>query len=245
MKNSKILERIRKLISLSDTEHNPSQEEASTAASMAAELMLKHQISEAQVAGASTEHVVQEVIETVRKRAEWKGILIVGIAKANRTRSYGTRVDNFTESRLIGKPSDILVTREIYEYLCKTLILQSEVAYVFEKCKRRNNRFHKTAFLDSFRRAAAAEIQRRFYNQIEDWYEYGLEQTPGLVVRNIFLESAKANESFITNRGLHLRSGNKIEATQGDGKKAGKEFGASVPINRQVSSGQRGLPSGK
>ncbi|HUH05804.1 MAG TPA: DUF2786 domain-containing protein [Kofleriaceae bacterium] len=115
----KIVDRIRKLLALSQSSN---QHEAAAAAARAAELMTAHHLHAAMLADDETPAPIDaHEIETTGQAVSWRGSLASGIAY-----SFGCRMfwkpgyrdgKRFVRSMVVGRPADVDGVRYMYLYL--------------------------------------------------------------------------------------------------------------------------------
>lgn len=130
-KLQKIIARVNQLRAISKSTH--SRHEAETTAALAAKLIAEYQVSEAQIEtelGKSddpldleNEHIVYETGRTT----PWKARLVWGLADLNGVYAYVSHIRHATTHkqgaryRIIGRVSDIEITKYMFEYLVSTI----------------------------------------------------------------------------------------------------------------------------
>ena len=118
----KVIEKIKKLLALA-TSDNP--HEAALAASRASDLLLKHNLSMAEVeatTGKQTEEYVKDTSFAGGKKQEynWRSYLMNHVAIHNFTKLVRTL--STASFNLIGKPSNIEVSKYLFEYLATEVV---------------------------------------------------------------------------------------------------------------------------
>jgi len=118
--NKKIVERIKKLLQLADTQKNSNVGEAASAAAMAQSLMEKYRIAEAMLNTGSAEAIQCRLLSDDGTPKTWKVLLANILAKSN-----GCYIVCQTDDRvtLVGESRDIEIIQSIYGYLAKELSL--------------------------------------------------------------------------------------------------------------------------
>ena len=111
----KVADKIRKLLALSQS---PNVHEAERAAALAAELMARHQVSEAMVEDDAEMAAIDEAsLDTAKRRVVWKASLLVALARATGCEFYLRRDRDTVDYRVVGRVADIDAVRYLYLYL--------------------------------------------------------------------------------------------------------------------------------
>lgn len=248
----KVLDKIQKLLALS--ENNPSPEEAAAAAARAEELMVKYNVTRYMVESSSgVEHKepiidgwkVGHVFESGSK-VIWKQMLAVGVAEVNSCRIYykvepgkgGRRINHMCP---IGTESDIVITKYLYLYL------RDEIDRL---CKRDNGGYGKT-WANNFKMGATdviiARLKEEHKKSIErvkgELSEIANQQGVPLVhVTNALakLENKKSDiRKFMD--GMNLTKSKTTHRTLKDldGYAAGRAAGREISLqNKQLEAGR-------
>ena len=113
--NQKVLDRIKKLLSLSES---PNEHEAATAAAMATALMQEHNIHQAMLNEGVDEALVQEWAEHSRRVSSWKLRLLTSLGKANGVLAPKVVGQGIL---LVGQETDVRVVSYLYAYCVKAV----------------------------------------------------------------------------------------------------------------------------
>lgn len=172
MSEEKIIDRIKKLLSLANSAN---ENEAALAAALAAELMLKHEIAEARLVedgGELLEDVNAETIDHTASCVAWKGLIANGLAESlgckmyyGRARVDGKRVRSYV---IVGQESKRSAIKYMYQYLVAELDRLSGPAYRMEvlECKHSDVPPPSArSWKNAFRLGAATTIHGRLTEQ--------------------------------------------------------------------------------
>lgn len=123
---------IQKLRGLRALSQSSNREEAETAARLAAELIQKHRLDEAEVSFASgaTEAINDESVplDTFgRNRVLWRRDLAIVLAREHGCAVYSTLHPASVEMKLVGRPSDVAAVRYLYAWLSADITRLSSV----------------------------------------------------------------------------------------------------------------------
>tara|TARA_Y100000310_G_C20697297_1_gene826629 strand:- start:3436 stop:4155 length:720 start_codon:yes stop_codon:yes gene_type:complete len=113
----KILDRIKKLLSLS---HSSNENEAALAAAQVQKLLLKHNLSLADLGKAEIEaetRINEELIWESGRMPAWRTYLVSGVARAFGCRPLVTQGRRYTALKMVGSSVDITVAKVTLEYL--------------------------------------------------------------------------------------------------------------------------------
>jgi len=178
MSIEKILDRVRKLLSLS--EHSGSEHEAALAASRAAALMEQYQLSEALVrlddANAKPEPILRDerlepdAPQIGRKRVAWKEAISNAVAKDLGVREYyryrtawtGHTMRRTADVRGFGRETAIQTWRYTCEYLWRTVDELADKAWIAEGDDE-SSMGTVRAWKNSFRVGCASKISERIF----------------------------------------------------------------------------------
>jgi hypothetical protein len=119
--DSKIIDRVKKLLALSQS---PNEHEAAAAAAQASRLMREHDIAESMLDTSDEPQPLQlgeEVIEDGARLATWKANIASGIAAANGCHLFTKRSGDKTALTMFGKPNAIATSRYMFAYLVATV----------------------------------------------------------------------------------------------------------------------------
>lgn len=207
--DEKVIEKIKNLIELAN---DGNDEEGQTALLMAQRLMLKHDVSLAQVEAfeekaSAEEESGENVVEARKKMPWWIKSLHVILASNFRCYSLTARRGDVTEVSFFGSKSDVEMVSKIYE---------AAVLYLNYRLKRLPDKSanYKNSYLHGFLHS----LQQRFKSQVEEF---------GLMV----LPSEKVKEDFYgLYQGIKKSSVERPNATNAEAFSAGKNDGENATI---------------
>ncbi len=155
MAEEKILDRVRKLLQLAQSDN---VNEAANAAAQAQALMSKHAIETASLETPAikdeqiAEHEIQATEKT--KKEAWKSSLSVALCEVNNLKYYNYRSRGGFKYMCIGRDSDVQIVRYMFAYLT------SEIERLCKKAAADNGSPGKT-WCNNFKWGAASEINKR------------------------------------------------------------------------------------
>ncbi|MGA3488178.1 DUF2786 domain-containing protein [Micromonosporaceae bacterium DT55] len=159
---SRMLDRVRALLAKAESSQYPHEAEAFTA--KAQELMARHSIDAALLAGAGSGGDVPQAVRlgTDKPYDEAKALLIQQVADANRCRSVWS--DDLGFATVLGFPADL----EAVELLYTSLLVQATTAMLQGRAQRRGSAGRRTrAYDESFLNAFALRIGERLSQATE------------------------------------------------------------------------------
>lgn len=245
MADEKILDRVRKLLELSQSDLNV--HEASAAAAAAQMLMSRHAIDTAMLSTDTAEEQVEtDILSAVEgtQCATWRSSLAVAVCEVNNAKSYRTG----PTLKIIGRPTDAAKARYIFAHVAQQLeqICRAESAERGSPGRTWSNNFKLGAAIEVARRLRAAHAQ-----VIADMkHEANAGDTMGtgaalVLVRGGLakLEKVKADVDLYGRIKLNLRAGTRVKSRYSrDGRDAGTRAGASidlVPAKGALGAGAR------
>jgi hypothetical protein len=231
MENIKIIDRIKKLLSLATSAN---QHEAAQAAALAADLMLKHEIEEAALAPAEAapEAVEESVLDELgRQHVSWRGIIAAGLSKAHGCACYGTKEKGIAQTRVVGQPSKVATIRYMYAYLTSETDRLADVAYRDEVLECRKSDVPAPSargWKNGFRVGCAAEISKRLTAQRKETHAAAriAGQSSALVV---VADAERAVERHMRREHPRLRSSS-VRTSSRSGVSAGRAAGGNVSL---------------
>jgi hypothetical protein len=253
-----ILNKIRKLLELSKSNN---EHEAALAAARAAELMVQHQIEEADLEVSTGETkadpIINEALDQCGRWVSWKGWIATGIAKAFGCETYRTNVwlngKSGEEHRIIGPESAMSTVRYMYQYLTNEVARLADEGYSIE-CEERHKSGVITlpsarAWKASFRAGASSAIYDRLIAQRKQTIDNAAkEHSQALVVIDkqhdaIIEHHRKASPWNYTKTGKRRSTSGGYYPSSNDGWSAGDTAGKNVSLGggRQISSGNKRL----
>ena len=187
MSEEKIIDKIRKLMTLANSAN---EHEAALAAARATELMLKHEIAEAQLATEEGAEVVEEVeresIDESGSIIPWKGNLCAGLAQSMGCEFYygSTKYVRGTKQKrtylIIGQESKRAMIKYMYDYLCAELIRLADSAFRKAVLKQRADyiaevKEYKASGLDAgpMPKPLSARSRHALGTLVEKWFPLG------------------------------------------------------------------------
>jgi len=258
MSEEKIIDRIKKLLSLSQSSN---ENEAAQAAAMAAELMLKHEIEEAQVVGAGEapdviEEVEQESVAVSKQIVHWKGLILAGLAESMGCRMYyGNTYKTGKRQRtymVAGQESKRQTIKYMYAYLVEEVERLANFAYREEILENKKSKVPKDdwpsarAWKNAFRLGAASTINNRLCEQRRKTHKEADKagQSQALVVVE---KAAEAVEVFMKREVPNLKKGSAASFSSGSGYGAGRAAGKNVGLGgagKTLGAGAKQIGSG-
>lgn len=162
--DNNVLGRVRKLIELSKSNNSPA--EAASAAAMAADMMFKYSIGEADLDMGPTERVQEDVVEESvmksagKNREVWKGVLANTLARAFGCRCYTSRGLGDVKLQVFGLKSAVETVGYMFQYLSKEINRLADEGFA-----RNSAGVHGKSFKNSFRMGAINTINSRLAEQ--------------------------------------------------------------------------------
>jgi hypothetical protein len=234
--SDKIIERIKKLLSLSKSSN---EHEAALAAGRAADLMLKHEIQEAQLADSPSEGVDLMEMDKSGQVVHWKGNLMGGLADGlgcafhyhRRRVAPGSR-KTFISYMIVGQPSKVATIQYMYSYLTAEVTRLADAAYGQEhqECAASDvpppsSRSWKNAF----RLGAARTIAKRLRAQRKETHDAA--RLSGHSNALVVVEAAsKAVQEYVAAEVGPLSRGSQAAHSSRSGYQAGASAGAAVGL---------------
>ena len=265
MSEEKIIDKIRKLMTLANSAN---EHEAALAAARATELMLKHEIAEAQLAteeGAEVIEVVErESIDESGSIIPWKGNLCAGLAQSMGCEFYygSTKYVRGTKQKrtylIIGQESKRAMIKYMYDYLCAELIRLADSAFRKAVLKQRADyiaevKEYKASGLDAgpmpkplsarswkngFRLGAASMIWNRLNKQRKETHQ-AAQEAGQTTALVVVAANAEAVQVWMKKNVGKMGKGRAGTTSSGSGYGAGREAGKSVGLgNRGRALGQ-------
>lgn len=259
MSEEKIIDKIKKLLSLSKSSN---EHEAALAAARATELMIEHQISEAKLETGERQEEIGEhsVGDTDKSMVIWKGELAKALAQTLGCEMFWqTRHDAVAGRRvhtqIVGKTSDVQTVEYLYLYLVAEISRLAEESYnsdndpVYQQAERAGAHFsHRShaarQWKEAFRLGAAHTVSKRVAQQRAKTIVKARAQSRGttaLIVIDKALEKLKKDNEAIAEYMKAKKLGKKQSrvTVRDDGYRAGTEAGEDINLN-----GGRGLNAG-
>jgi len=235
MSEAKIIDRIKKLLSLANSTN---EHEAANAAAQAAELMQKHEIKQAQLAeeDEEVEVVNRFVIDESKHLINWRATLMNGLAKSFGCHMFTWRTYSGGKPKMsynvAGQPSKVDTISYMYQYLVAEVDRLADTAYRQEHLECRKSKVSPPsarAWKNAFRLGAANTIYRRLVNQREQTHKAAMEDGQSNALM-IVKKNEAAVEVFIKEKFPELRPNARPVYTSRSGFQAGSEAGKSVGL---------------
>ncbi len=245
MTTTKIIDRIRKLLELSKSSN---EHEAAQAAARAADLMLQHQIDQAELEPdvAKAEPITEEVVDDKNKwRVQWRLNLVSGLAKSLGGHCYfqGGRYS------VIGSKSVIATVRYMYSYLVPEVERLADLAYKqeAEECRRSDvDPPSARAWKGSFRVGCSLVIRQRLVEQREKTFKKARAEGKTQALAIVDKEKTAVQEYIAQTHGRFRTVGSNAGRRSTSGYEAGAAAGRDVNLGggKAIGAGNRRLPGG-
>lgn len=239
MADTKMMDKIVKLLAMAEGTDNAAEAEAFTA--KATELMFAHSIDEAMLAYAGTKSgdtiIAKDV--TIEGYAKAKMSLLAGIATALNVKSIytpNTKRSGWSTIKmtLIGWESDI----SNVEVLFASLVMQ--MTNEMERQAKQNKNVHGRAFKQAFIIGFANEVFRRLTVQRADAVKVAEDATPGAALAVVDRNKAVSND--FARRFPRTGKGTGPQASSYTGMAQGRAAGQRANIGQsEVSGGRRAI----
>lgn len=242
--DNKITEKIKKLLALSESSN---ENEAILAYQMAQELLTKHNLSLEDVQ--IDINILEETISTGDEWEEWKFLLYSVLAHCNFCQLLATTFENNVHRyNLVGKEHNIIVVKEMYQYLEKT---------VEQLCKKRgehlNKQYEKTGLtltdqaFESLKigivkgictrlfKTKQDTIKKEMNNKIKTFFK---KDTKEIVISKYHTEEHKKINQYLESKYENIKQistdqSKYIDKFIQDGKQESKKIG----LNKQIKQG--------
>jgi hypothetical protein len=244
--DSKIIERVRKLLELAN--NNTNVHEAANAAAQAQVLMSRFEIGEAML-GAETDTIEEQIEADVlyaggNKASTWRGQLAVPLCEVNSCGVYRSGGD----LRIFGRPSDASKVRYLFAYVAREIERLCKEAAAERGAPGRTwcNSFKLGASSEIGRRLREADREARAAMKREADAGDSLGTGTALVLVNTALAKVDARRASVVQWGkvkLHLRAGGVAHSrTDYGAREAGKRAASSINLSgarASLGSGSR------
>jgi len=203
----KIIDRIRKLLALADLTKNPNEEEAASAARMAADLLQRHNLDMADLATPANPAIGPHasIYEPAYTQNRWKAVLCNGVAPTYFCRYYTTPEGlNGATLTFVGKQHNADVALSIATYLISTIARMANTAAAAAHAA--DKKTNPAKFRRSYAEGAAARMYHRL-EQIRREAEAATPATPttpGLPA--LYTQELALVDDFIKDMGLRPSS---------------------------------------
>jgi hypothetical protein len=247
MSTDKIIDRVKKLLSLSKSTN---EHEAAAAAAQAADLMLKHEIKEAALCDAENEpeDPTQETLDSAGRRVSWKSSLAHGITLSAGCQSYSDHRGGGCKTQIVGPPSKLATIRYMYQYLTGEIDRLANTAYGAEHKECSDSGVpapSARSWKNAFRLGASATIRKRLLAQRKETHKAAAAagQSQALVVVKTAEEAVAI---YIKQTVGPLRSSSRAQHSSRSGYGAGADAGRGVSLGggRGLGAGAKRLGSG-
>ncbi len=229
-----IAEKIEKLLALSQSSN---ENEAAAAAAKVAEMLTQHNITLADLAKSPVEPIEAATIEQFKKNVPWKLFLLQAIAEANYCRALSRfSRHSLKQAVVIGRPTNILVVQQLYEYLVQAVDRVTKEALAAPKNSVSGD--SRRTFANNFRKGCAIRLKERLEAKRRQIESEGIPGTAtqssvsALVCRSLSERETSAINVYLSQSGIAI-SQTKSQIS-GDGYAAGIEAAESIGLDRQV-----------
>lgn len=206
-KIERVIEKINKLLLLSDKSRNPSEHEAIAASLQVQKLLAKYNLSLTDITGERTEEEVEQSIADVGKGKNWKFALAVAVANNFACKCYAVGREQIV---FYGYKADIVAARRVYVYLFN---VGNKLANQFARKYREENGYADGIY-NSFCKGFVAGVKKELEKQCT---------ALAIVVQPKVEESFKAfSESFGKGINTAIKANNRKAYDEGfiEGKRA-------------------------
>jgi len=241
-RRQKIADKVRKLLALSTSSN---VHEAERAAALAAELMARHQLSEALIAtdAAEPEPMTESVVETHGRIVSWKATLLGGVARSAGCQLYTRRSRAGVEYRLVGKASDIDAASYVYMYLMR----QIEGLVLIERRRQQEDpalALWSRHEINSFRVGVAATVRERLIAARRQTFEEARAHPESSRALARIDRDVAALRAYM--EGLGLRMGRPAQVSSLSAYQHGRQAGHRISLGGAaagaIAAGPRRLP---
>lgn len=206
-KIDRVIEKINKLLLLSDSSRNPSEHEAIAASLQVQKLLAKYNLTLTDVTGERKEEDVEQSIADVGKGKKWKFALAITIANNFACKCYAVGREQIV---FYGYKADIVAARRVYVYLFN---VGDKLAKQYAKKFREENGYADGIY-NSFCKGFVAGVQKELEKQCK---------ALAIVVQPKVEETFKAfSETFKGNVNTAIKANNRKAYDEGfvEGKRA-------------------------
>lgn len=237
--NSRIVEKIKKLLNLSKSSN---EHEAANAAARAAALMTEHQISVATLEEPDDpdDTIGTHIMDNFGKKVVWKGDLAFGVAASFGCKYYWTG----GSPTMVGFKRDVDAVKYIYQYLVREINRLAEESWRdYRFAEFESARAYKTAF----RKGASMIVRRRLQDARKESIEKE-KQNADILKSQAIVKVERRDEEIqkfyknISSKFGTFTPSNKIGSL--DGLNAGKKAGKNIRLTNNgpgLRSGTKGL----
>ena len=240
--NSKIIEKIKKLLNLSKSAN---EHEAANAAAVAASLMAQHQISVASLGEEEDAAAISvgtfKIDASGHRKVTWKGRLAFGVASSFGCQYYWSGA----HPTMVGRSSDVDAVKYIYMYLVREVNRLAEESW---EAYRFNDFESARAYKTSFRTGASMIVQQRLQesrkeNLAKEKVDAGLLKMNAIVKVEGDDRAIKEFYKDLSKNFRPFKASNTVGSITGlnAGKNAGK--GINLGGNKGIGGGSKGLNS--
>jgi hypothetical protein len=226
--NSKVIEKIKKLLALSQS---PNEHGAALAAEKVSVLLAQYNLSYSDIDGEEDIDAIEVVLEAGKSFSSWKKILLSGIARSNGCYLLVRTTTDKKELILIGVDLNIIVCQQLFEYLTQT---------IERLCQ--DHKGKGKLFLGQFRLGCAARLGEKLYKQRQEMEQGGITSTSesvsvsALAVQSMYKNYDQKNDQYIKQSGMKTSNRSIATKVSGDGFNEGYSEGDSINLNKQVGS---------
>ena len=242
MDKDKLIKKIQALLALSDS---PNENEATSAAAKAQELMNTYSLSMAEVSveDDNDDGVIHQQFGPSKSNVFWKLMLATGIAKANNVKCFsGKDRNNGTRMKYIhfvGRAGLVTGCIALYNYLSETIDRECKRQMTIAKRDPYNEGTSWRSWADSFRKGMADRITERLKEKKEAMETTDSLHEPigsAIVRQKTSSMLAKENQAFMDGMGLRTQKVG-TSSRSADGSNAGRRAGDRAALGGQLKGG--------
>lgn len=213
--NQSVIEKIRKLLALS--EGNTNEHEREVAMQFAMEMLEKHNLSIAEIGTATLDRAVCSVESSI-KLEKWIATILKAVCCLYFTDFYRTERNTPV---FVGTAGNIAVSLDVAEWLVNSI-------------RKESNRLYKDPYQRrSFRAGAAGKILMRAFELYFDERRSSSIKTPGTTLAVVRGQLEEANEEFLS--GLDLRlTRTRTSYVDGESFDHGSSFADGIALTKQA-----------
>ena len=216
-KQSKIKDRIRKLLALSKSPH---EAEAASALAKAHELLSRYGLGKSDLSS-DVSGIVELVVALEAHIKPWEEKLLGSILSATFTEALCVDENNKQKLIVIGREANVVTAKILYEYLHETVERKAEMF-----CESIED-------LESFRMGMVNSIDKKFKDQQNDTHDAGKNRDLVVVLEN---ERSEENLQYIRERYGNPDFSDNWHGVDPNSYRLGKAIGRKISINRQLFS---------
>ncbi len=228
MNDAKVLDKVRKLLSLANNA-GATEGERDNAMRMAHALLAKHNLSEDDLD--VKENRVKEQLNTYG--SPWARSIAASIARLYFCKYFYSKGKSVIHN-FVGKESNAVTASLMTNYVIKSALKEAG-----KKCKEEGmSHSFKTSFLIGTANAVRDRVDQMIAAQANDVHTKG--NGTEITLASVYKTEAEENAAWVSEHVGGLSTGRtKRSSVRSDGYSAGQAYGATVGLNTQVASGRQ------